>query len=171
MPITNTIPPISEEYINKAHRIENADGSVFYLVESATDPDVEYKVERIKREGRKYYTCQCKAGQAGRDCWHKRAAVAHSDWYHAQATAIHITAEFHIPNSRTTIYTVQQGHESHDVVRYGNGSLTCNCQEYTSALERLAPMTCKHCLEVTTHLQQHLEEMADYLHQVVVGRR
>jgi hypothetical protein len=166
-----TTTQVSEERINMAHRIENADGSIFYLVESRSDPDVEYKVERIKRDGKKYYTCTCKAGQEGRDCWHKRAALAHAEWFKAQQTAIHIVSEFRVPNSRTVVYTVQQGHESHDVLRYGNGSFTCDCQEYTSAVERMVPMTCRHCLEVTTHLETVMEELADYLHGVVTGRR
>jgi hypothetical protein len=105
-----------------------------------------------------------------RRCKHVDWARAHAEWFKAQQTAIHITAEFRIPNSRTVVYTVQQGPDSHDVIRYGNGSLTCDCQEYNTAVERLAPMTCVHCLEVTTHLQQVMEEMADYLHSVVRGR-
>jgi hypothetical protein len=157
--------------MNRCHRIiDESTGRVFYQVESESDPDTEYTVRSIRKDGRKYYTCDCPAGQSGRPCKHKHWAIAHSDWYQAQQTAIHVTEEFHIPHSTTVVYTVQQGHEAHDVVWYGNGSLTCNCKEYETATQRLAPMTCKHCLEVTTHLQQVMEEMADYLHSVVRGR-
>jgi hypothetical protein len=166
---THTTPAITEEQINRCHRIEGPDG-VFYQVESERDPLTEYVVKALKRNGKTYYTCTCPAGQEGRHCKHINWARAHSEWYRAQQNAIHIVEEFRLPRSTTVIYTVAQGPERHDVVRYGNGSLTCNCKEYETAIERQAPMCCKHTLEVTQHLQQYLEEMAQYLHEVATSR-
>jgi hypothetical protein len=59
---TSYDPNVTEEQMNRCHRIEGSDG-VFYLVESESDPLTEYKVDSLKINGKRYYTCSCPAGQ------------------------------------------------------------------------------------------------------------
>jgi hypothetical protein len=71
---------ISEEQLDKTHRVidENA-GTVFYRVESQTEPGTTYTVRYLKDKGG--LSCTCKGAQEGYICWHKRAAVCHNRLY------------------------------------------------------------------------------------------
>ena len=69
---------VSDEQVSAAHRIVNLNnGRVFYQVESASEPGTEYTV--YYDQVLKHLVCDCKAGQNGTPCWHRRAALAHSD--------------------------------------------------------------------------------------------
>ncbi|SRR6266487_1698925 len=66
---TATVTP---EQIGACHKVFS--GSIpFYMVESASDPDKEYKVTWSNARGSQ---CQCKAALYGNLCWHIRASIA-----------------------------------------------------------------------------------------------
>src|SRR6266487_5152823 len=66
---TATVTP---EQIGACHKVFS--GSIpFYMVESASDPDKEYKVTWSNARG---FQCQCKAALYGNLCWHIRASIA-----------------------------------------------------------------------------------------------
>ena len=65
---------VTENQLDACSRIVDLNQQqVFYLVQSATTPGVEYKV--IFDRKHRVITCDCKAGQEGSGCWHKRAAL------------------------------------------------------------------------------------------------
>ena len=69
---------VTDEQVSMAHRIVNLNThQVFYQVESQSEVGVEYTV--YYHQVLKHLVCDCKAGQNGIPCWHKRAALAHSD--------------------------------------------------------------------------------------------
>ena len=69
---------VTEAQLSACHRIEDLNKhQVFYQVESASEAGVEYVVYFDKVL--KHLVCNCKAGQQGIPCWHKRAAVAHAE--------------------------------------------------------------------------------------------
>jgi hypothetical protein len=79
---------VTVEMIAKCARIVDLNArpaQIFYLVESATDAGVEYKV--IFDRNHKLLTCDCKAGRSGVNCWHKRAAVAAAAAFKAEVAA------------------------------------------------------------------------------------
>jgi len=72
---------VTEAQVSAAHRIcDLAAHIIFYIVESATTPGVEYKV--VYNRSLKALQClpftgePCKASVNGQGCWHKRAACA-----------------------------------------------------------------------------------------------
>ena len=78
---TRKQPDITEEQIDAASRIIGPDGQVFYLVQSASDFEVEYAVRTVRINGQAHLTCTCAAGRLGRACWHKRAVLYHNAEY------------------------------------------------------------------------------------------
>jgi hypothetical protein len=76
------ISNVTPEQIGMAHKVWGSDGKPFYLVENSkgeVDEQghiIEYTVKAIFKGGRWHLTCNCKAGQRGVTCWHKKAAVA-----------------------------------------------------------------------------------------------
>jgi hypothetical protein len=69
---TIDISQVTSEQIGACHKIIHQDGN-FYMVESASDPDKEYKVTWSESKG---FQCQCKASEYGNLCWHIKASVA-----------------------------------------------------------------------------------------------
>lgn len=68
---------VTNAQVCKAHRIVNVNilpYRVYYLVESSQDDGTEYKV--FFNHDLKHLVCDCKAGQNGVPCWHRRAAQA-----------------------------------------------------------------------------------------------
>lgn len=81
MTATNTYHQVTPEQLDACTRvIDDKTGEVFYLVQSATDPDLQYKV--IWNKQYKRPQCCCKAAHNGRVCWHIRASLEHSRQYH-----------------------------------------------------------------------------------------
>lgn len=73
---------VTETQIDKASRVlDLQSGKVFYQVESQTTDEI-YEV-RYNSEFKRL-TCNCKAGQVGVPCWHKRAAAAAAFEYRQQ---------------------------------------------------------------------------------------
>ncbi len=81
---------ITEEQFSKATYC-TSNGKGFYLVESASTPGQEYRIEWNDE-----YQClqckphngeACKASVNGLGCWHKRAALANQEHYKATETA------------------------------------------------------------------------------------
>jgi hypothetical protein len=91
---------VTEAQLTKCHRIvDGQTHEVFYLVESATEADREYKVtaERANGEFRLHCTifgtdAPCPAEAAGRICWHKRASLAHAAEYKATQKTLALRA-------------------------------------------------------------------------------
>jgi hypothetical protein len=75
---------IAPEQFDKAMRIIDCNrNKVFYQVESQSDPTIEpYHVEW--NDQFHCFSCNCKAGQEGIPCWHKRAALAAEEHYKQQ---------------------------------------------------------------------------------------
>jgi hypothetical protein len=75
---------ITPKQFDKAMRIIDCNrNKVFYQVESQSDPTIEpYHVEW--NEQFHCLSCNCKAGQEGIPCWHKRAALAAEEHYNQQ---------------------------------------------------------------------------------------
>jgi hypothetical protein len=73
---------VTPEQIGKAYKVFGPDNKPFYMVENSKgeyDEDgnlIEYTVKAVKVNGKWNLTCNCKAGQNGRLCWHVRAAMA-----------------------------------------------------------------------------------------------
>lgn len=63
---------VTPEQIGKCHKVFSG-STAFYMVESASDPDREYKVSWTRERG---FQCQCKAAEYGIICWHIRASIA-----------------------------------------------------------------------------------------------
>jgi len=91
--MTTTITTICQKYnitpeqFDKAtHRTSN--GEHFYIVESQSQPGVEYKVtwnaEHQCLQCLPHTGPACKASENGVPCWHKRAALAVEEHYKAQ---------------------------------------------------------------------------------------
>jgi len=77
---------VTEEQLDACTRvIDEAKGEVFYLVASATDPDVTYQVRYNKQY--KVLSCTCKAAGSGNTCWHRRAVVEHNRQFKAAKKA------------------------------------------------------------------------------------
>lgn len=75
---------VTETQIDKASRVlDLQSGKVFYQVESQTTDDIPPYEVRYNSEFKRL-TCNCKAGQAGVPCWHKRAACAAAFEYRQQ---------------------------------------------------------------------------------------
>ena len=72
--------PVTQEQIDACTRvIDEAKHEVFYLVATATGPNVTYQVHYNTQYSR--FTCTCKAGYNGFTCWHLRAAIQHATDY------------------------------------------------------------------------------------------
>lgn len=72
---------VTPEQLDACTRVINEQThETFYLVASATDPDVTYQVHFNKTFNR--LTCNCKAGQTSNTCWHRRAVAEHNRQYH-----------------------------------------------------------------------------------------
>lgn len=73
---------VTNEQIGACTKVFDAAGKPFYKVvnsKNECDADghlIEYSVRAIRKAGQWHITCDCKAGQVGRQCWHKRASVA-----------------------------------------------------------------------------------------------
>lgn len=70
---------VTQSQLDACERHIDENGTVYYTVTSATDPDGFYTVRWNKQ-----YHCpsdNCKAGREGRACWHKRAAIAAEQEY------------------------------------------------------------------------------------------
>src|SRR5450759_3415491 len=82
-----TIYRVTAAMVALAHRfINESSNRVFFKVESASEVGTEYTVY-YNRE-LKHLVCDCKAGQVGTPCWHKRAASASAAEYRAERNAI-----------------------------------------------------------------------------------
>lgn len=73
---------VTPEQIGACTKVFDANGKPFYKVvnsQELTDAEghlIEYSVKAILKGDKYYLTCDCKAGNEGRLCWHKRASVA-----------------------------------------------------------------------------------------------
>jgi acyl-CoA thioesterase len=73
---------VTNEQIGACTKVFGPDNKPFYKVVNSkqeTDADghlIEYSVKAIRRQGKWFFTCDCKAGQNGRQCWHVRASMA-----------------------------------------------------------------------------------------------
>lgn len=66
---------VTDEQIAAAHRfVDYSKHQVIFQVESASEVGVEYTV--YYHQVLRHLVCNCKAGQVGTPCWHKRAACA-----------------------------------------------------------------------------------------------
>jgi hypothetical protein len=63
---------VTDAQIGACHKVFSG-ATAFYMVESASDPDREYKVSWTREHG---FQCQCKAAEYGNLCWHIRASIA-----------------------------------------------------------------------------------------------
>ncbi len=73
---------VTDSQLDAATRyIECKTNTVFYLVQSATNPDVQYKVVWNRQYRRFACDARCPANQHGVVCWHIRAAVANEIIY------------------------------------------------------------------------------------------
>src|SRR5260221_4336796 len=71
---------VTDSQLDAATRyIECKTNTVFYLVQSATNADVQYQVRWNRKFSR--FACQCKASHNGMNCWHVRSAVANEVLY------------------------------------------------------------------------------------------
>ncbi len=67
---------VTAEQLDRCTRILDLNRKeAFYMVESESDPTVEYKVSAQRHGTRYYVTCTCKAGQAGISCKHVRWCI------------------------------------------------------------------------------------------------
>ncbi len=64
---------VTDAQIGACHKVFGPDNKPFYMVESASDLDREYKVTWTRERG---FQCQCKAAEYGNLCWHIRASIA-----------------------------------------------------------------------------------------------
>ena len=83
MTVTNiNTSNVTPEQIGACTKVFDGAGIPFYkVVNSKAECDeqghlIEYSVKAIFKGGQWHLTCDCKAGQDGRLCWHKRAAMA-----------------------------------------------------------------------------------------------
>ena len=72
---------VTSEMIGACHKILTCEGNFWKVENSKGELDdngdlIEYSVKAIKVNGKWHITCDCKAGNEGRNCWHKRAAMA-----------------------------------------------------------------------------------------------
>lgn len=80
--ITVNYSEVTSAMIGSAHKVFGPDNKPFYKVENSkgeVDADgsiKEYTVKAIRKNNKWHVTCDCKAGNEGRQCWHKRASVA-----------------------------------------------------------------------------------------------
>ena len=80
--ITVNYQTVTPAMIGAAHKVFGPDNKPFYMVENSkgrVDGEgniIEYTVKAIFRQNKWRVTCNCKAGNEGRMCWHKRAAMA-----------------------------------------------------------------------------------------------
>ena len=66
---------ITIEQLDRATKIIDCNtNTVYYQVDSQTNPGTSYNVRFNRQFG--CLTCTCEAGQQGIPCWHKRAALA-----------------------------------------------------------------------------------------------
>jgi hypothetical protein len=80
---------VTPEQVDLCQRyIDEATNTVFYLVPSASEAGLYYKVEWNRDFGR--FSCQCRANREGMSCWHCRAVVVHAT---QDANAIRAEAE------------------------------------------------------------------------------
>jgi hypothetical protein len=176
----HTPKPVTQEDLDRCTRLLDLNKGreeVFYKVQSERDPDTEYEVRAVRKEGRTYLTCTCPAGQDGAaSCKHRRWAKAHADLYkqfqQRMQAPIEIVESYPIPKSATVLYTLEQAGTRYEVLRYGNGCLTCNCKAFweESGPSRLTPHRCVHTDHLQQHLQAALEETAKYLHEIATAR-
>jgi len=85
---------LTRSQMSKCAAVQNgATGEYFYLVQSESQPGVEYKV--IYNRESKVMQCLpfngpvCKASEAGYNCWHKRAAKASHILYLLEIRKLH----------------------------------------------------------------------------------
>jgi hypothetical protein len=154
---------VDESDLSRCHRLiyENT-GEVFYLVESKRDPLVEYRVRALEKGGRYYLTCTCPAGQAGRACWHKRAAFAHAQEYkaaHCVASRLEVV-DRHEQRSLTH-FAVREGQACYSVYVHKGGDAFCYCQQ--PGANGAMPYACKHLAFVRNFEQAFHKELAHYL--------
>src|SRR6266568_1309988 len=77
---------VTDSQLDAATRyIECKTNTVFYLVQSASSPDVQYQVRWNRQYSR--FACQCKASHNGMNCWHVRSAVANEVLYRENVRA------------------------------------------------------------------------------------
>jgi hypothetical protein len=80
--ITVNYQTVTPAMIGAAHKVYGPDNKPFYKVENSrgeldADGDIkEYTVKAIRKNNKWHVSCDCKAGSEGRQCWHKRAAMA-----------------------------------------------------------------------------------------------
>jgi hypothetical protein len=77
--------------------VDEAPNSVFYLVPSAHEAGLFYKVEWNRQYSR--FSCQCKANREGMSCWHVRACLVHATQY-AEAKRGEVEAEARIADEK-----------------------------------------------------------------------
>ncbi len=85
--LTTAIAATTEEQIDRCHRIFDLNNNtVFYMVESESDPTTEYKVTYCKEYG---FQCTCAAGQEGFAHCYKNGVCKHCVWACAAAAQFH----------------------------------------------------------------------------------
>jgi len=105
--------PLTPQQLDAVTRfIDEQTHAVFYLAQSASDPDVTYRVTWNKQFSR--FSCNCKASSNGLVCWHLRASIEH---------ARHFEAEQERLATYQRVMTAQPTHYSeteiqHDLARY-----------------------------------------------------
>jgi hypothetical protein len=68
---------VAPEQVDACQRyVDESTNTVFYLVPSASEAGLFYKVEWNRNFHR--FSCQCKANQNGMSCWHIRAVLVHA---------------------------------------------------------------------------------------------
>ena len=115
---------VTEEQIDACTRvIDNATNTVFYQVESQSNPGTYYKVV-YNREHRVLQCTNfengpvCPASAKGLPCWHKRAALAAEEEYKLLKAAEH-QAEVRQAASQMTLQEVQEQGQIEAYVRQG----------------------------------------------------
>lgn len=77
---------VTDQQLDAATRFINLETrSVLYIVQSASSPDVQYRVTWNKHFGR--FACECKASSHGLCCWHVRSALANELMYRQNVRA------------------------------------------------------------------------------------
>lgn len=163
-----TVCNVTREQIEKCFRFtDEQTGEVCYKVQSQTTDD-EYTVKAIRVNGRFHLTCNCKSGQNGGRCWHRRAAIAHSMEHKAlksaetQELAVVVPMEVVRRDERggCVFFTVKTATGYVLPVLHKDGVMRCAC---TAATEGRIASDCEHCKAAQEFEDSFHREMAEYM--------
>jgi hypothetical protein len=76
---------IDEAQFSKATHCTSNGTNHYYIVESASEPGLEYHVRYSKKYNA--LSCTCKASDNGNGCWHRRASLASEEHFKAMQRA------------------------------------------------------------------------------------